>query len=495
VLLPTPPDDEQKYLYLRQDKWLFYALCVLCTIFLFSGMILFSWTSPYLATYTIFIALLFVYLSISYAVGVKGKPFDFEKHKECLQAFPGKDSTVDVFLPVCGEPLEILKNTWTYVSKLAWEKKTVYVLDDGRLDSVKKLAEEFGFKYLRRNNTPHLKKAGNIRDAFQKTQGDFILILDADFAPRSDMLDEMVPYFLSDKSIAIVQSPQFFEVDPRQNWIEQGAGSVQELFYRMIQVNRNTWGASICVGSCALYRRAALEPMGGTYPIEHSEDLHTGFSMIQAGHKVTYLPINLSKGVCPDSSSSFFIQQYRWCTGSTSLMTTRRFWETPLPLLARCSFLSGMLYYPATSAALFLSVIPSMVMVWFIPDKLIWFAMFFYTPSFLFGVVFMRFWNKNRYTLDVLRVRQLSYWAYLFALKDKFLKSTVPWVPTGTKTNVERFRQFRKLMFYWVSISTFIVLSGIFYNIGKYEIYNFLPTLFFTSFNYWISMHLLREQE
>jgi cellulose synthase/poly-beta-1,6-N-acetylglucosamine synthase-like glycosyltransferase len=459
-------------------------------------MFFFTLANPLLSAYSIFILVLLIYLFVSYMVGVKGKPFDFEKHKNILGVYTERTASVDVYLPICGEPFEVIANTWKYVKQLDWPSHllNVYVLDDGWSDQARDLAKEMGFHYIRRDDRPYLKKAGNIRNAFKQTSGDFIVILDADFCPRFDFISETIPYMLYDEKIAIVQTPQFFEVCKEQTWVEQSAASVQELFYRLIQVSRNTWGASICVGSCAVYRRTALEPQGGTYPIEHSEDLHTGFSMIMAGQKVTYIPINLAMGVCPETLPSFFIQQYRWCTGSTSLLTNKIFWEQKLPFLARLSFLSGMLYYFATASALFLSVVPSMVMVWFLPEKLMWFTLVFYTPSFLFSIFFMKWWNISSYSIDVLRVRQASYWAHFFALKDKFLKTTVPWIPTGSATTTGRYLSFRKWIFWWSSFSFIVVFSGILRNMGGVLDYDFYPTLFFCLLNYWLNMSILRDQ-
>jgi cellulose synthase (UDP-forming) len=45
--------------------------------------------------------------------------------------------------------------------------------------------------------------------------------------------------------LGIVQSPQHFRVLSGQNWIERGAGAVQELFYRNVQVSRQYFGAAI----------------------------------------------------------------------------------------------------------------------------------------------------------------------------------------------------------------------------------------------------------
>jgi len=67
-----------------------------------------------------------------------------------------------------------------------------------------------------------------------------------------------------------VQSPQYFRTHGRMSWMERGAGGVQELFYRLVQVSRDRHDGAICVGSCAIYRREALATNGGTTLIEHS---------------------------------------------------------------------------------------------------------------------------------------------------------------------------------------------------------------------------------
>lgn len=51
-------------------------------------------------------------------------------------------------------------------------------------------------------------------------------------------------------------------------------------------MNQDRFHATVCVGSCAVYRRAAVEPFGGVAPIEHSEDMYTGFKMAELGYRV-----------------------------------------------------------------------------------------------------------------------------------------------------------------------------------------------------------------
>lgn len=90
---------------------------------------------------------------------------------------------------------------------------------------------------IRRTDRPALRKAGNLRHAFSVTSGEAFVVFDADFCPRPDFLLETIPY-LSDPSVGILQTPQFFSRRSEQTWVEQGAGVCQELFYRMEQVIR-----------------------------------------------------------------------------------------------------------------------------------------------------------------------------------------------------------------------------------------------------------------
>ena len=102
-----------------------------------------------------------------------------------------------------------------------------------------------------------MKKAGNLKYGFEHSDGDLIVIFDADFCPRHDFITELAPYFDEYPDVGIVQSPQFFDTHKGMSWLQRCAGTVQESFYRWAQVSRDKLGAPICVGTCAVYRRAA----------------------------------------------------------------------------------------------------------------------------------------------------------------------------------------------------------------------------------------------
>lgn len=482
--MPHPPTDREKYLYVRQGKAFLYSFGILSTALLITGGILFSIHKMSFSWFLAIVAVNAFYLSISYVIGAFSRPFRLISHVRRVNKHRDYRPSVDVYLPCASEDISVLQNTYEHVAKLRWPNLNIYVLDDSHRVEVKELAEWYKFNYIARPNKGELKKSGNLRYAFPRTTGEFILILDADFCPRPDFLAETIPYFLDEK-VAIVQTPQFFQDAPGMPWIQRGAGSIQELFYRMIQVNRNHFGASICVGTCAVYRREALLPFGGTYPIGHSEDVHTGFNLLKHGWKVVYIPIILSAGICPEDISSFFTQQYRWCTGSTTLFLNRElFWRTKLSFMQRICFLSGMLYYQATALSVLANPLPGLLMLWFSPEYIFWYNMVFSIPSFLFGTIHMRLWNKAPYGLFAIRARIVSYYAHLFALLDKIMNRTKEWKPTGdaklTRASWE-FIKFKRFFIVWNGLVAALTVSGIVFHVEQIG-WNILPYAIISTF-------------
>lgn len=117
-------------------------------------------------------------------MGLFSSNFDFKGHQEILERQPITEEnapTVDILLPCCKEPLEILENTYKYIKELEYpaSRINVHVLDDGAMGSVKELACRYRFNYICRDDRPYLKKAGNLRWAFTRTEGEYFVIYDA----------------------------------------------------------------------------------------------------------------------------------------------------------------------------------------------------------------------------------------------------------------------------------------------------------------------------
>jgi cellulose synthase (UDP-forming) len=268
ALIQPPPVDAEKHLYLSRS--LPYLAIGLTIAFLtaFASQVLFEYNSGYWA-FGVFTLVGTSAFLMSTPLAFVGPGFDIGGHERLVRTWnPEQYPDVDIYLPICGEPIEILGNSWAAVAELVraypgWAFP--YVLDDGADPAARAIAMDLGFGYVIRPNRGEYKKSGNLRQAFANTWSEFFVVFDADFAPRPDFLAETLPHF-QDPDVAIVQTPQFFRTDRRQTWVESAAGAIHELVYRAIQVGRDRLGA--------------------------------------------YLPVVLATGMCPTGLNAFFRQQY-----------------------------------------------------------------------------------------------------------------------------------------------------------------------------------------
>ncbi len=444
LVLPQPPDDAEKYAYVERNLGYLAMILVIGASCLIYSQLRFELHSPALWPFLAFTATYVAYQAISIPVNFTGKGFNLAAHQARIASWsPRSQPSVDILLPVCGEPIEVLRNTWIAVSELvAGYPGTArpYVLDDGASDEACSMAASFGFDYIRRPDRPAFKKAGNLRYAFARTDGEYVVIFDADFAPRSDFLAETLPY-LEDPAVAIVQTPQYFRRSRSQTWIENSAGAVQEVFYRAIQVARNRFDAAICVGTSAVYRRVALEPFGGPTLIPYAEDVHTGLDVRRAGWSLVYIPIVLSTGICPDNLDSFVRQQYRWCSGNAGIVFSRRLWSIPMSIPARLTYISGFSYYAFTALLVFFGPLIPIVMLAFLPGEIELRNFIVLAPAMLTGFVLYPLWHRTRYGPTTWPLGIARGWAHVFAIWDGARGTNMSWHPSRTPgSSLRRFR-------------------------------------------------------
>jgi cellulose synthase (UDP-forming) len=451
--LPIPPTDAEKTLYADRNLALINRASLVSFGALLISQIGFVLIQPALLALAPLVIFTLVYFVISMISNAGTRGFDMAAHQRLIREWRPQDyPALDVFLPVCGEPIAVLGNTWAHVCQLISAypgTATGYVLDDGDSEQARQLAKSLGLTYVVRPDRGRMKKAGNLQYGFGQSAGEFILILDADFAPRADLPAEIMPYFSADPSLGIVQSPQYFHTEGPMSWIERGAGAVQELFYRLVQVSRDRHDGAICVGSCAIYRRAALASNGGMTLIEHSEDVHTGFDLRRAGWGLRYLPIPLATGLCPPDPDSFLTQQYRWCAGSMSLLGSRRFWSTRMRLRTRFCYLSGFCYYVHTALLTFATPIIPLVMLVLLPDKVRLLNYAFILPSLVYNLAVFPAWHHSRFGPSAFMAKLLYGWAHLFALWDILRGKRLGWEATGDSRRKSKTRRIWRGISLW----------------------------------------------
>lgn len=432
--LVAPPGDDEVYGYLGpQMRWVQVLLMAAYGLAGWSLLQFALASIVYLWPMLIVLGINVVGTLLSAVTSFNTRRMSAKSHRALVENWLGKAATVDVFLPTYGEDLAVLRNTYTHVKAMRWQGRIdVHVLDDGDRSEVRDLAARFGFHYTVRENRGYLKKAGNLQYAFDRTAGEFIVILDADFCPRPDFLRHLVPY-MDDPTVGIVQSPQYFDSGENLNWIQRTAGATQELFYRWILPSRDRFNAAVCVGTCAVYRRQALAAAGGFAQIEHSEDIHTGLALMEAGYQTRYVPAVVSNGLCPSDMPGFLNQQYRWCNGSLVKLKNENLGSARVKMTfrQRLCFWAGLFYYITTAINVVALYIPGLVMAAFFPDQVQPAQFVPFLAGLWVYLVAIPMVSKTRWRFEVLRLQMAYSYAHLVAIVHKLRGRSAGWVPTG----------------------------------------------------------------
>ncbi|MGD1860605.1 MAG: glycosyltransferase [Leptolyngbyaceae cyanobacterium] len=302
--------------------------------------------------------------------------------------------TVDVLIPTYDEPEFILRRTVIGCQAMDYEPKTIYLLDDTRRPAIRALAEELGCEYVTRPDNQHAK-AGNLNHAIPQTQGELLVLFDADFVPTTNFLTRTVGFF-QDPHVGLVQTPQsFYNPDPiaRNLGLEDVLTPEEEVFYRQIQRVRDGAGAVVCAGTSFLVRRSALDSVGGFVTEAVSEDFFTGIQLAAKGYRLVYLNEKLSAGLAAENIAAHALQRVRWEQGTLQAFFIKSNPVTipGLKFIQRLAYFEGLLHWFSSIARVgflimplayaFLNVIPlrateSELLYFFVPFYLVQLSVF-----------------------------------------------------------------------------------------------------------------------
>src|SRR6201995_5368996 len=194
LYLPAPPDDTEKYGYFGRPRRLVFAWLLLASAGVLYGYVHVA-ARAWLVSPLMWLLLMVMVPPVVVNFWLRaGRPrLTLAAHRATVTRYRAEaprgpaSETVDVFLPSCGEPLAVLDNTFRHVSALTWHgTMIVYALDDSAREEVSDLADRYGFRYVVRPRPGEMKKAGNLTHAFGISSGDFIAVIDADFAVRPE---------------------------------------------------------------------------------------------------------------------------------------------------------------------------------------------------------------------------------------------------------------------------------------------------------------------
>jgi cellulose synthase (UDP-forming) len=402
---------------------------------------------------------------------------------------------VDIFIPVYGEPVDEIKRTAS-AARDVYGRHNTYILDDGKSDAVKNMAQEIGVSYIRRPTNEHAK-AGNINYALSITEANYFLILDADFVAEPTILYETIPFFEND-NLAFVQTPQFY--DNQINFVSTAANFMQNVFYSLIQSGKNRFNAAFCVGTNVVFRRSAIDEIGGMYFKSKSEDIWTSLHLHEKGYDSIYIPAVQAVGKTPETIKAYSKQQLRWATGSFEIFLTHN------PLFRKSLTVDQRLQYFATTTYYFVGF--SVLLLLLLPPLHIYFNL---TPiassvsagkwalmysGFYVSQLVLAFYTMGGFKLKTLMLSNASFPIYIKAFFNALTKSDQSWQATNSVSYDSPFNYIRiqVYIFVFLTLTSFIGIAKALYT-QRFSIslaWNILNSLVF---GYFVFMALAEAKE
>lgn len=340
--------------------------------------------------------------------------------------------TVDVYVPIAHEAFDVVIKTITKAMQMDYPH-TTYVLDDGHSTKVKEFCQSNEIVYLQRGaRNKKFAKSGNLNYGLSHGKADYFAVFDADHVPKKDFLTQLLPFFENDK-VALVQTPQFYE--NTEKFIPSGTAQAQEIFYQYIQPAKNSYNASFCCGTNMIYRRSAIDEIGGIASLDHSEDIWTTILLHEKGFESVFFNKILAIGQAPETISSFFRQQNRWARGGFSLFFLRNpLFSTKFTFDQRLQYFFSNLHYFSAFTILIYLLLPIIYLLFDLhPMDILhnsgW--LIHYVPYFL-TVFLLPLFLLRKFKLATICISIASFAPYLNAFVASAFQQNYKWSSTGS---------------------------------------------------------------
>jgi cellulose synthase (UDP-forming) len=166
-------------------------------------------------------------------------------------------------------------------------------------------------------------------------------VLDCDHVPDPSFLEWTLD-LMADERVAFVQTPQYY-ANAAANPLAAAAWSQQALFFGAIARGKDGQDAMFCCGTNVVFKRAALDAVGGFPEGSVTEDFELSVKLHERGWRSAYVPEVLAQGLGPEDMASYVGQQHRWargCLGAIGAVLRAR-----LPLRMRIQYLLSCSYF------------------------------------------------------------------------------------------------------------------------------------------------------
>jgi cellulose synthase/poly-beta-1,6-N-acetylglucosamine synthase-like glycosyltransferase len=223
---------------------------------------------------------------------------------------------VSIIVPAYNEAVTIASSIKSLVQQ-TYNNLEIIIMDDGSSDDTFKIAKKFEGEFEGKKIKVLTKKNGGksraLNFAFERSKGELIMNVDADSKLEKDAVEILVKYFRNPEISAVAGS---VFVSNRNTLLTK----LQALEYiEGLNMVRNAQAflhlVNIIPGPIGMFRREALEEVGGYAHDTFAEDCDLTLKLIQKEHKIDFEPEAIAYTEAPDKLLDLLKQRYRWTRG------------------------------------------------------------------------------------------------------------------------------------------------------------------------------------
>ncbi|NDE68154.1 glycosyltransferase family 2 protein [bacterium] len=223
--------------------------------------------------------------------------------------------TVSITVPCWNEGRTVEK---TVLSLLALDypkdKLSILIVDDGSTDNTFEIARRLARRYsiVRAVRQENGGKFTALNRGIQTSTSEFFSCLDADSAVHPQALRRMIPYFTSDKVMAVTPALRVSEprgILQRLQRIEYNIGVFSK---KMLGLND---AIHVTPGPFSLFRRSVFGEIGLFHHAHNTEDMEIAFRIQARGYRIENCHDAYVETITPNTLKKLYRQRTRWTYG------------------------------------------------------------------------------------------------------------------------------------------------------------------------------------
>lgn len=252
-----------------------------------------------------FIAIYFLVFYILVYLHNRKKIFDFPKLT--------KKYSISVLVPAFNEE-KTIKDTIEAIFRTDYPIKELIVINDGSSDRTKEIVQKLMGNYskLKIINKRNTGKGDSINQGIKIAKGELVVVVDADSYPAKNSFSKMAGYFDDEK---VGAATCIFIPRNNRTFFEK----LQDVEYHVIAFTRKLLGYVDAIwvtpGPLAMYRKSALEKIGGFDRNNMTEDIEIAWALTRAGYKREMCLDTYATTTVPNALKPWYRQRRRWNIG------------------------------------------------------------------------------------------------------------------------------------------------------------------------------------